>query len=254
MAVRKIVQIDESLCDGCGLCIPNCAEGALQIVDGKAKLISDVYCDGLGSCLGHCPQGAIRIVEREADEFDEAAIEERLKEETTAEQPQAPKNGHQCPGTMVRSFMDEDFSRSPTPQIELRSELRTWPVQLHLLNPMASYLKGADFLLSADCVAFAHGDFHRKFIRGRVAAIACPKLDKTEPYIPKLEQIFRTADLKSLTILHMEVPCCGGLIGLVQEALRRAGGNSFSIHLIQIGIKGDVLNEQTFSAVTEKNV
>lgn len=207
---RKIVEIDESLCDGCGACIPNCAEGALQIVDGKARLVSDRFCDGLGACLGHCPKDAIRIVEREAEDFDQAPVR----------QQQTKSRPHVCPGS--------EIAYRPAPPAapnseQASSQLAHWPIQLHLVPVKAPFLQNADLLISASCVPFAHAGFHQNILAGKSLIIACPKLDRTEPYLEKLTAILRTNDIKSLTVAVMEVPCCQGLVRLARQALKDSG-------------------------------
>ena len=222
--VRKIIRINEEKCDGCGLCIPACAEGALQIVDGKAKLIDDRFCDGLGNCLGECPRGAIEIIEREADPFDEKAVEEHLKSEKSREEKEEKTLPCGCPGSMERS----DIKKTPgqyAPESDsnvLEPELSHWPVQLQLVSPRARFLQEADLLISADCVPFAYPDFHRKFLRERSLLVGCPKLDGVD-YAEKLTEIIRENDIKSVTVVRMEVPCCGGLELAAKKALQQSG-------------------------------
>lgn len=210
MSKRKMIRIDESKCDGCGLCASACAEGAIEIVDGKARLISETYCDGLGACIGECPRGALTIEEREAKEFDEAATKEHLK------RVKAPDLPCGCPGTMVRQFEPRTNS---APELRASSRLRQWPVQLHLIPPHAPYLKSADLVLLADCTAFAYANMHQDFIKDRAIAIACPKLDDTGPYLEKLVQIIKMNGLRSIEAVMMEVPCCGGLGALAEQAV-----------------------------------
>lgn len=257
MAIRKIVQIDETKCDGCGLCIPNCAEGALKIVNGKAKLISDVYCDGLGACLGHCPQDAINIIERDADEFDEKAVEELLnsmndeKDEcgcgsgghSTHNHAHHGHHGHQgggCPGSMMRQFNDNKVDDS---NIKVSSKLRQWPVQLTLVPPTAPYFKRADLLITADCVPFAYANYHNDFLKDRAVVVGCPKLDDAEFYANKLEEIIRVNDLESVTVLRMEVPCCGGMAYAAKMARDKSGVN-IPIKVVTIGIQGDIIKRE----------
>ena len=224
MAVREVIEIDESLCDGCGDCVPACAEGAIAIVDGKAKLVSDVYCDGLGACLGHCPTGALKVIEREAGAFDEAAVEEHLEKQRTTREIVPPRpnlgvigqprtgGGGGCPGSRPQTIEPA----APAPPSGSGSQLRPWPVLLHLIPPTAAFFEGADVLLAADCVAFAVGDFHQRFLNGHSLAIACPKLDTNqEVYLDKLKSMIDDAGIRSLKVMVMEVPCCGGLVGLV---------------------------------------
>ncbi len=246
MAWRKVVHIDEGKCDGCGQCVTGCAEGAIAIIDGKARLVSEIYCDGLGACLGHCPQGAIHIEEREAPEFDEAKTRahlDRLQAQKAAVKPlplaSAPP---QCPGSMMRSLGDRkapvaERSESPQP-----SQLCNWPVQLTLVPPSAPYFREADLLLVADCVPFACADFHRRFLRGKPVIIGCPKLDQADAYVKKLAQILRAAKPRSLTVVHMEVPCCSGLTRVAQYA-RELAESEIGISDCTVGINGDVLAE-----------
>ena len=207
---RTIVEIDESLCDGCGACIPGCAEGALRLVDGKARLVSDRFCDGLGACVGHCPRGAIKIVERDAEPFDERAMVNGSH----------PSPAEACPGSKVEYTTpspSEDFGANIT------SQLKHWPIQLHLVPVNAPFFQGADLLISASCVPFAYADFHRGLLAGRSLIIACPKLDRTEPYLEKLTHILRHNDIVSITVAVMQVPCCQGLVRLVRQALQDSG-------------------------------
>ncbi len=218
MAFRKIIKIDEDKCNGCGLCVPSCAEGALQIIDGKARVVKDQYCDGLGACLGECPQGALEVIEREADDFDEAAAIAHVAKTTQA----APVHHGGCPGSRVMMFNHERNTASNTAG-KSSSELRQWPVQLHLVPENAPYLNEADLLIAADCVPFAYPDFHRRFLKGKALLIGCPKLDDSETYLAKLTEIFKRNNLNSVTVAHMEVPCCFGMVHLVKEALKRSG-------------------------------
>jgi NAD-dependent dihydropyrimidine dehydrogenase PreA subunit len=249
--VRKIVRIDEEKCNGCGLCIPGCKEGALQIIDGKARLVSEVYCDGLGACLGHCPQGAISIIEEEAEEFDERAVEEHLKSvqnvdgQKTDELAHAASSEHGCPGARIMSFAARKKS-APDPEsahaTEHESALAQWPVQLTLVPVRAPYLQGADLLIAADCVPFAYANFHNKLLEGKALLIACPKLDETGPYVQKLARIFSECNPMSITIAHMEVPCCFGIGRLVQEALRLSG-KPIPVRDVTVSIQGEVCGD-----------
>jgi len=240
--VRKIISIDESKCDGCGLCIPACDEGALQIVDGKAKLVKDIYCDGLGDCLGECPQGAIELIEREAEPFDENAVEERLKrlEETQKDEPaegmiSCGTREIRDMGTPGETRPDREKDTATAPE----AELSHWPVQLHLVNPEARFLQNQDLLIAADCAPFAFADFHRQFLAGRALVIGCPKLDDVDAYHNKLIEIFMKNDLKSITLVHMEVGCCFGLSRLVHSALHEAGVD-VPLQEIVIGVDGSI--------------
>ncbi|HPF69451.1 MAG TPA: ferredoxin [Candidatus Krumholzibacteria bacterium] len=263
MAVRKIVHIDEDLCDGCGDCVPSCAEGAIQIIGGKARLLADNLCDGLGACLGECPQGAITVEEREADEFDESAVEQHLSTiDGPAHNPITKNNGALgshgmgmgCPGSRTMSFAPQVNAPVATPPQTLgtigaaaaaagASALRQWPVQLHLVSPVAPYFQGADVLLAADCVSFAMGDFHTRLLSGRSLAVACPKLDHgQEVYLEKLIAMITQARINTLTVALMEVPCCGGLLRLAQEAVARSG-RKVPIKKVLVGVRGEVLAE-----------
>lgn len=260
---RKIIDIDQEKCTGCGLCIPDCPEGALQIIDGKARLVSDLFCDGLGACIGTCPEGAICVIEREAGPYDEKAVmatiapqgEAVIKahlehlighgekdlyrqaiEYLTANAVPVPRHdtagGHAgaaesvptgCPGSAARSLPRRDAGESER-AARTESELRQWPVQLKLLNAAASYFDDADLLISGDCVPFAYADFHRDFLRDKIAIIFCPKLDTdVEGYVTKLAEIFSQHTIRSITVLHMEVPCCSGVRYVVDQALKRSG-------------------------------
>ncbi|NVO18380.1 MAG: 4Fe-4S binding protein [Bacteroidetes bacterium] len=299
---RKIIQIDEEKCNGCGLCIPNCHEGALQIIDGKARLISDLFCDGLGACIGHCPEGAIEIVEREAEAYSETKVMHQivgkgrntilahlehlrdhkefdlLKEavdyiktnqidlrpgsliaETVATtsafpslqdaiQSKKSESVCGCAGSAPKDFRIDmekvNASVEETTAMPMASELRQWPVQMHLLNPQASYFKNADVLLAADCVAFALGDFHNSYLKGKTLAIACPKLDSNkESYVEKLTSMIMLANINTLTVMMMEVPCCGGLLALTQMAIQQSN-RKIPVKKIIVSIKGEVLHEE----------
>jgi len=234
---RKIIEIDEDKCVGCGLCIDACAEGAIQLVNGKAKLVSETYCDGLGACIGDCPYGAISIVEREAEVFDKKAVEKRFRQE------KEEKTHHQeipcdCPGMAVKSF-EKNKIKSST-ETEIASELSQWPIQLHLLSPSAPYWDGADILLAADCTAFSFGGFHPEFLAGRKLIIACTKLDNKNGYQEKLTAIFKHNDIRSVTILKMEVPCCAGIANLAKTAIEESGKN-IPFQIITIALNGTIL-------------
>lgn len=251
---RKIIEIDEEKCTGCGLCIPDCPEGALQIIDGKARLVSDLFCDGLGACIGTCPEGAISVIEREAEPYSEEAVMEKIvpqgmgvikahlehllghgeealyrraidylnANEIPVPPHETPAAPAACPGTVARSLQREE-ARSAEQAARIESELRQWPVQLTLVNPAASYFDDADLLVSGDCVPFAYPEFHRDFLQGKILLIFCPKLDADiEGYITKLADIFSRHTVRSITVLHMEVPCCSGVRYIVDEALKRA--------------------------------
>lgn len=220
--------IDEDKCNGCGLCIPNCAEGAIKIINGKAKLVDDRFCDGLGACLGHCPQDAITIIERDAPEFDEGAVKVHLHE---AEKPM-----HACPGSMAMDFRNE--RKTQVTAARQGSELGQWPVQLMLVSPEASYFRNAELLVAADCVPFAYPNFHSDFLKGKSLIIGCPKLDDAEFYVDKLTELLKKNNIKGITLVNMEVPCCFGLQSIVEEALQRAG-KAIPIKQSVIAIKGE---------------
>lgn len=285
---REIIKIDEELCDGCGLCIPNCHEGALQIIDGKARLVSDLMCDGLGACLGHCPVDAITIEEREAEPYDEIKVMSEIAKqgknvviahlkhlkdhdekaflkqgieyleqhenelnlnimeiinEVHGENNQHNHHHSSCPGSREMSFAASN-KLTPVDPNELKSELRQWPVQMHLLNPNAPYFRGADVVIAADCVAFALGNFHQKYLKGKSVGIACPKLDsETEVYVEKFTIMIDQAQINTLTVMIMEVPCCGGLLQMIKMAAGKAE-RKVPVKLIIVGIQGDILQEQ----------
>jgi len=317
---REIIKIDEDKCNGCGLCIPNCHEGALQIIDGKARLISDLMCDGLGACIGHCPEGAMEIEVREAQPYDEVGVMEVMvtkgRNVVTAHMKHLKdhgefvflkqavgylmendgridfpvreviqevhnyipdkghsqgSNGHEgqagrvhtvhaastagmaapafaggggCPGSRSMSFGPSAHQDSDSPPPEARSELAQWPVQMHLINPQAAHFKGSDLLLAADCVAYAAGNFHGSWLKGKTLAIACPKLDSNkEIYIEKLVRLIGEARINTLTVMKMEVPCCSGIEQMALMAVESAG-RKVPVKSITIGIRGDILDEQ----------
>jgi Pyruvate/2-oxoacid:ferredoxin oxidoreductase delta subunit len=233
MPLRKIVKIDEAKCNGCGECVPSCVEGAIQIIEGKARLVSETYCDGLGACLGRCPMDAITIERREAPQFDETAATNHVT------QSNVKHPVHSCPSTRMVSFDRESAEKTPAVRTN-QSTLSNWPVQLTLVPAHAPFLKGADILLAADCVPFAYPDFHQDFLEGKALLIACPKLDDYEAHLEKLTQIFSVSRPHSVTILRMEVPCCGGLTNLARQASLESGV-SVPIQEITIGVRGQVL-------------
>ena len=228
---RKIIKIDQEQCNGCGACAAACHEGAIGMIGGKAHLLRDDYCDGLGDCLPACPTGAITFEEREAAPYDAAAVQAKREERENA----LPCG---CPGTAARSIERPEISG---PTGELPSQLRQWPVQIQLVNTRAPYLDGADLLVAADCTAYAYGDFHRRFIRGRVALIGCPKLDSVD-YSEKLTEILRENDIRSLTVVRMEVPCCGGIEFAVRKAIQESG-KFLPWHVVTISAEGRILSE-----------
>lgn len=235
---RQIIKIDEDKCDGCGACVPACKESALQIIDGKARLVSEVYCDGLGACLGDCPTGALTIEEREVEAFDEVAVEKHIAEPQS--QPESLKCG--CPGTMARKIevKTEVKVEGKTTANNIKSELGQWPIQLTLIPVTAPYLKNADFVLLADCMAVAYANLHRDFLKDRVIAMACPKLDVTDPYVEKLAQMMDACNFNSFEVVMMEVPCCGGLTSVVDKAKELACVD-IDIKKTIISIEGNVL-------------
>jgi ferredoxin len=238
MATRKIVKIDEEKCNGCGLCIPNCVEGALQIVDGKAKLTSEKFCDGLGACLGHCPQDAITVIEREADEFDEKAVEAYLhKKHEAVSQPKPVFAG--CPSSKPMQFNLPNASAESVSTARAVSQLTQWPVQLRLVPINAPYFQDADLLVAADCVPFAYANFHQDFMKGKVVVVGCPKLDDIQYYKEKLTEILKSNPIKSVTVPYMEVPCCFGLVKATEEAIS-ASGRDIPLKKIRIGIRGEI--------------
>lgn len=260
--IRKIIEIDEELCNGCGQCVPDCAEGSLQIVDGKAKMLADMYCDGLGACLGACPVGALKIIEREADEFDEAAVEELLASQK-AEQKEikVPETPCGCAGAELRNLQPQTPCQAANQPIALSglapqnqplsglaattSALAHWPVQIRLVPPTAPFLKDADLLVAADCVPIAYSDFHRDFLSGRVVMAGCPKFDDPEGYVNKFAEIFKTAAPKSVMLAIMEVPCCAGMRRIIKEALDRAGCE-IPVEEAVIGVRGEILNRKNW--------
>jgi Pyruvate/2-oxoacid:ferredoxin oxidoreductase delta subunit len=248
--LRKIVRIDEEKCDGCGLCASACAEGAIRIIEGKARLVSDTYCDGLGACIGECPQDAITIVEREAEEFDEVAVERYLAttqggdSEDAAHSEAGDTLACGCPGSLVRE-LPADAEAAPGPgELEgLPSHLRNWPVQMHLVPVNAPYFKESSLLLAADCVGFASPDFHRGFLKGKILIVGCPKLDDAVFYREKLTAILSENDIRDLTVAFMEVPCCFGLVNLARQAVADSG-KDISLYAVKVGIEGDVLEDE----------
>lgn len=236
--LRKIVKIDEEKCNGCGICIPACAEGAIEIIDGKAKLISERYCDGLGACLGECPQGAITIEERESEEFDEEAVKHHLGGKGVGSDP-LPCG---CPSSTVAQFEArtgiDDHTQAAT-EASPRSMLGHWPVQLTLVPPTAPFLQGADLVLAADCVPFAYAGFHQEFLRDHALLVACPKLDDFQSHQAKLTDILRRSSVKCITVVHMEVPCCSGLIHMARQAIS-GSGKDIPLKEVTIGVRGEL--------------
>ena len=247
---RKIIVIDEELCDGCGNCVPSCAEGALEIVDGKAKLVADIYCDGLGACLGECPTGALRVIEREADEFDEEAVEEYLSSKAEEESQEEATMACGCPSSQIQSFVPAETcqeANKPAVQQSAVSELSHWPVQIKLVPPTAPFLKGADLLVAADCTPVAYPNFHRDFLKGKAVMVGCPKFDDAQEYVQKFADLFRTADIKSVTVVVMEVPCCQSLPLIVEKGME-ISGKQVPMEKVIISARGDVLGKERLAA------
>lgn len=244
--LRKIIEIDEELCDGCGQCVPGCAEGSLQIVDGKAKMVSDNLCDGLGACIGECPNGALRIVEREAEEFDEEAVEKYLAEKEAAKQKQQPVLACGCPSTNIQTFAPVSSCREaniPAGFEDSESALSHWPIQIRLVPATAPFLKGADLLVLADCCGVAIPTLHKDLLKGRVVMMGCPKFDDIQEYVEKFADIFKTADIKSVLSVVMEVPCCSGLPMIVKKGMEAAGKN-IPIKELVISTRGKILEQK----------
>jgi Pyruvate/2-oxoacid:ferredoxin oxidoreductase delta subunit len=239
MVLRNIVKIDEEKCNGCGLCISACAEGAIKLINGKAKLLSESYCDGLGACIGHCPQDAITIERRETAPFDDEATKEHLAQERTDNS----KANFVCPGLAAQRLRQKSTGPKQV-GAETPSRLSNWPVQLRLVSPNAPYFANADLLLVADCVPFAMGDFHSRILKDRSIAVGCPKLDDAEFYIEKLSAILKANKPKSLTVVHMEVPCCFGLTRIACEAIARSGMN-ISFEDVTIDLRGNISKVET---------
>ncbi|NLD47198.1 MAG: 4Fe-4S binding protein [Clostridiaceae bacterium] len=252
MAVRKIIKIDEEKCNGCGLCVPNCAEGAIQIINGKAKLVKDSYCDGLGACLGHCPQDALEIIEREADEFNEEEAMNYVNSLSRADkQKDLNRLNHNhaaggCPGSRMMVLKDRESSEDNNGsmnvsgndvEIRIKPQLSQWPVQLSLVPVNAPYFKDSDLLVTADCVPFSYPNYHLDLLKGKSVVVGCPKLDDLEFYIEKLTQIIQNNNLKSITVAFMEVPCCSGIVRAVDLALKRSG-KDLPVNKVRIGING----------------
>jgi len=239
MVLRNIIKIDEEKCDGCGLCVTACTEGAIEIIDGKAKLISETYCDGLGACLGHCPRNAITIEQRETAGFDEQATKDHLTGQKTAR----TQTSFICPGLTAKQLRPKaDLPQQPNAAVS--SQLAHWPVQLKLVSPHAPYFADAELLLVADCVPFAMSDFHTIFLKDRSVVVGCPKLDDAAFYIGKLAQILKINNLNSLTVVHMEVPCCSGLTYIARQAITLSGSN-ITFDDVTIDLQGNVAKTET---------
>ncbi len=236
--IRKIIQIDEDKCNGCGACIESCAEGALALVNGKARLVKEKYCDGLAACLKECPQGALKIVEREAEDFDEEAVKEHLQEMKPASSLPCG-----CPGSAVRRMEIADCQPLAANVPDQKSMLSHWPVQLALVPAGASFLDNSDVVLVADCVPFAYPNLHRDFLKDHSVMVACPKLDNAAEHLSKLTEILRKSNIKSLTVVHMEVPCCSGLAYIARKAMSDSG-RDIPLKEVTIGIRGDIKSEK----------
>jgi Pyruvate/2-oxoacid:ferredoxin oxidoreductase delta subunit len=242
MAARKIVRIDEEKCNGCGLCIPNCAEGALQIIDGKVKLVSDKFCDGLGACLGHCPQDAITIIERDAEDFDEEAVQlhfHKKNEATPEPKPQPAPLFPGCPSSRPMHFNVQESGTETASATPSGPMLSQWPVQLKLVPVNAPYFQDGELLVAADCVPFAYPNFHQDFLKGKALVVGCPKLDDIQFYKEKLTEIFKTNSIRSVTVSYMEVPCCFSLVKATEEAIATSGKN-IPFKKVKIGIRGEI--------------
>ena len=244
MTLRNIVKIDEEKCNGCGQCVTACAEGAIALIKGKAKLVSDTYCDGLGACLGTCPTDAITIEQRESQPFDVEATKEHLAATLNPSAPRRLEHRHNgvCPSMVARTLNpDQPGSASAAPATKQQSTLSNWPVQIKLISPNAPFLKNADLLLTGDCVPFAMPDFHTKVLAGKILLVGCPKLDDAQFYVEKLAEIFKANNINSLTVVHMEVPCCFGLRRIAELALEKVNKAMF-INDVTISIEGKIVD------------
>jgi ferredoxin len=247
---RKIIEIDEERCTGCGECVPSCAEGAIEIVDGKARLTAEKYCDGLGACLRECPSDALKIVEREVEEFDESAVNKHLKEGKQSQIESVPVMACGCPSSQIqilKQSRDELKADEPEVQGDLKSVLSHWPIKIRLVPPTAPFLKGADLLVVADCVPVAHPNFHQQFLSGKAVLLGCPKFDDAGEYIQKFTEIFQTANVRSITVLDMEVPCCSALPLIVRKGMA-AAGKEIPIQEVVIGRRGNIITREKSAA------
>ena len=253
--MRKIIEINEELCDGCGQCVPGCAEGALEIVDNKARLVEDRYCDGLGACIGDCPTGALKIIEREADDFDEEAVEIFLKQKKAAP---APPQVQACISAKLQTFQPTappcQAANQPTTlqATQSLSALTHWPVQIRLVPPTAPFLKGADLLVAADCTPIAYPHFHRDFLKNRAVLVGCPKFDNVNSYIRKFADIFVQAAPKNILIAIMEVPCCAGMRMIINEALKLSGAD-IPVQEVVISVRGEILRQEENESIQLKS-
>ena len=250
LTTRKMIRIDEDKCTGCGQCVPSCEEGALQIIDGKARLVKEIYCDGLGACLGECPEGALTVEVRQAEDFNPAAVADHLRKQgrevpdhmpdpatlrMDGSAPGRPKGG--CPGAALKTMTPCEQANVPAAQA---STLSHWPVQLRLVPPEAPFLRGADLLLTADCVAVALPGYHAEFVPGKVVLMGCPKFDNQMEYMEKLAAIIGMNDIGSITVMEMEVPCCSSMTAILNEAVKRAG-KSVPTERVTVGRAGGIL-------------
>ncbi len=239
--LRKIIEIDEELCDGCGQCVPACEEGAIQIIDGKAKLVAEKYCDGLGACLGDCPTGALKLIEREAEEFDEDAVEEYLADLEKKKTVAQPVSACGCPSTGVHVFKrDDQVKEAKIGSSHIESALSNWPVQIKLVPPGAPFLQNADLLVIADCSAIVYPNIHADFLPGKVVMMGCPKFDNAAEYVDKFTEIFERNDINTITIVNMEVPCCSGLVKIIEKALEKSR-KEIPVKEICISTRGTIL-------------
>jgi Fe-S-cluster-containing hydrogenase component 2 len=238
---RKIIEIDDELCTGCGECVPDCAEGSLEIVDGKARLVADKLCDGLGACLKSCPTGALTIVEREADDFDEDAVHAFLAEKNNRKN--TPAMG--CPSARLQSLQPSPCEAANAPGSQTGSALSHWPIQIRLIPPAAPFLENSDLLVAADCTAVSYPDVNRNFVKGRVVMMGCPKFDDAPMYVGRFTEIFQQRKINSVTILIMEVPCCSAMLQIIKKA-RDDAGSSVPVRQVVISTQGNIINDQSW--------
>lgn len=239
--MRKIIQIDDELCTGCGECVPDCAEGSLEIIDGKARLVADKLCDGLGACLGSCPTGALSIIEREADDFDEEAVEAYLAEKKNKKN--VPVSG--CPSAVFNSFSAVSCQAANEPGEQVDSALSHWPVQIRLIPATAPFLENSDVLVAADCTAVSYAEMQRDFVKGRVVMMGCPKFDDAQMYVERFTDILRNGKVNSLTVLIMEVPCCSAMLQIVKKAHDNAG-SSVPVRQVVVSTRGKIIHDQAW--------
>ncbi len=240
---RKIIEINEELCTGCGECVPDCAEGSLQIIDGKAKLVADKLCDGLGACLGSCPTGALQIIERDADAFDEAAVEKFLADQ---KKQQGGASGGGCPSTQLKTMQPINPCQAANEATsQAGSALSHWPVQIRLIPPTAPFLENCDLLIAADCTAVSYAGLQQDFIQGRVVMMGCPKFDDQQMYVDRFTELFTTRKLNSVTVLIMEVPCCSAMLQIVKKAYKDAGA-VVSVRQVVISTQGKIVDERAW--------